>query len=74
MEPEIDLRGMNCPIPVLRTKKALREIKIGGTLRILATDPGTVNDFSMLCKTAGHELLDFNELDGVFKYVIKKGQ
>ena len=74
MEPEIDLRGMNCPIPVLKTKKALREIKIGGTLRILATDPSTVNDFSMLCKTAGHELLDSNELDGVFKYVIKKGQ
>ena len=74
MEPEIDLKGMNCPIPVLRTKKALREMDVGETLRIYATDPSTVNDMNMLCKTAGHELVDSKEVDGVFTYVIKRGQ
>jgi tRNA 2-thiouridine synthesizing protein A len=74
MEREIDVKGMNCPLPVLRAKKALRGLEIGETLRIYATDPSTVNDMSMLCKTAGHELVDSKESDGVFTYVIKRGQ
>ena len=74
MQTEIDLEGMNCPLPVLRTKKALREIEIGETLYVHATDPSTVNDMSVLCKTAGHKLLKSTEVGGVFTFLIKRGK
>ena len=70
---ELDTKGMNCPMPILKAKKAMNQLEAGGTLKILATDPGSVEDFSAFCRTGGHALVESSEADGVFTYVLKKG-
>ena len=54
---ELDARGLNCPMPILRAKKALKDVAAGDTLKVLATDPGSVNDFESFCRTTGNELV-----------------
>lgn len=54
---ELDLRGLNCPLPILRTKKALATLESGTVLRILATDPGVPSDFEQFCRQTGNVLL-----------------
>ena len=54
----LDVKGLNCPLPILRAKKALKDIPTGGTLQVLATDPGAVKDFEAFCRTTGNELLE----------------
>ena len=71
---EIDTKGMNCPIPILKAKKAIKELDVGRTLKILATDPGSVEDFGAFCRTGGHELIESTENEGIFTYLIKKGR
>ena len=71
---EIDTKGMNCPLPILKAKKAINQIDIGDTLKVLATDPGSVEDFGVFCKTGGHELIESKETDGVYTYLIRKGR
>ncbi len=56
-DKELDARGMNCPLPILRAKKALNEMKSGEVLRVVSTDPGSVKDFEAFCKQTGNELL-----------------
>ena len=73
MDMELDTKGMNCPMPILKAKKAMNELAAGGLLKVLATDPGSVEDFSAFCRTGGHELVETSEADGVFTYVFKKG-
>ena len=73
MDMELDTKGMNCPMPILKAKKARNELAAGGLLKVLATDPGSVEDFSAFCRTGGHELVETSEADGVFTYVLKKG-
>ena len=73
MEMELDTKGMNCPMPILKAKKAMKELDAGSTLKIFATDPGSVEDFGAFCRTGGHELVENTEADGVFTYIIKKG-
>jgi tRNA 2-thiouridine synthesizing protein A len=73
MEVELDTKGMNCPMPILKAKKAMKQLDTGSTLRIFATDPGSVEDFNAFCRTGGHELVESTEADGVFTYKIKKG-
>ncbi|MBT3990885.1 MAG: sulfurtransferase TusA family protein [Rhodospirillaceae bacterium] len=73
MDMELDTKGMNCPMPILKAKKAMNELAAGGLLKVLATDPGSVEDFSAFCRTGGHELVETSEADGVFTYVLKKG-
>lgn len=68
----LDVQGMNCPMPILKAKKALGEVPPGGLLKILATDPGSVEDFNSFCRTTGHELMESGEADGVYTYVIKR--
>ncbi len=68
----LDVQGMNCPMPILKAKKALGEVPPGGLLKILATDPGSVEDFNSFCRTTGHELMESDEADGVYTYVIKR--
>jgi tRNA 2-thiouridine synthesizing protein A len=70
---ELDTRGMNCPLPILKAKKAMTQLEIGATLKILATDPGSVEDFSAFCRTGGHALVESTEAEGIFTYVLKKG-
>ena len=68
----LDTQGLNCPLPILRVKKAMKEVPTGGTLQVLATDPGAVTDFEAFCKTTGNQLVDWREEAGVFTFNIKK--
>tara|TARA_Y100000588_G_C14180076_1_gene893241 strand:- start:1324 stop:1551 length:228 start_codon:yes stop_codon:yes gene_type:complete len=67
----LDTKGMNCPLPVLKAKKALGELSNGDTLKVLATDLGSVKDFEAFCRQTGHVLLEFNEDGGVLSFLIK---
>ena len=67
----LDAKGLNCPMPILKAKKALKDVEPGGLLRVLATDPGSVADFSAFCRATGHELVESAEEDGVYSYLIK---
>ncbi|MCI0399780.1 MAG: sulfurtransferase TusA family protein [Gammaproteobacteria bacterium] len=70
----LDVKGLNCPLPILRTKAALLRIQPGEVLEILATDPHAVIDFQGFCAQTGHELLHVSETDGVFKFLIRKSE
>ena len=68
----LDVKGLNCPLPILRARKALKDIPPGGTLRVLATDPGAVKDFEAFCRTTGNELLE-STVDGkTYSFLIKR--
>jgi tRNA 2-thiouridine synthesizing protein A len=68
----LDAKGLNCPLPVLKAKKALQGMSAGGLLEIYATDPGAVKDFQAFCRSTGNELVA-SSLDGnVYKFVIKR--
>ena len=69
---ELDARGLNCPLPILRAKKALNEITAGQILRVLSTDPGAVKDFQAFAKQTGNELLESSESAGEYSFHIKK--
>jgi tRNA 2-thiouridine synthesizing protein A len=68
----LDTKGMNCPLPILKAKKALKEVTVGEVLTVLATDPGSVQDFEAFCRSTGHDLQDHSEDEGVFTFHIKK--
>jgi tRNA 2-thiouridine synthesizing protein A len=68
----LDTKGLNCPLPILKAKKALSELPPGGTLEVLATDPGAVADFQAFCKTTGNTLVEQSEGDGVYRFVLKR--
>jgi len=68
----LDAKGLNCPLPILKAKKALKDIPAGGTLEILATDPGSVADFQAFCRTTGNELVEQGEEGGVYRFLLKK--
>jgi tRNA 2-thiouridine synthesizing protein A len=70
-DKEIDTRGLNCPLPILKAKKALGELGSGQVLRVLATDPGSVRDFQAFARQTGHELLQQAELGGEFIHLLK---
>jgi tRNA 2-thiouridine synthesizing protein A len=72
IDREVDARGLNCPLPILRTKKALNDMKSGQVLRILATDPTAVRDFQAFAKQTGNELLQHVEQDGVFTFLLRR--
>ncbi len=69
---ELDASGLNCPMPILRAKKALKELQSGDILRIIATDPGSVKDFEAFAKQTGNELLESSEDGDSFVYRLKK--
>lgn len=68
----LDTKGMNCPLPILKTKKAIKAMNVGETLEVLSTDPGSVKDMEAFCKSTGNELLSSAEAAGVYTYEIKK--
>ena len=68
----LDTKGLKCPLPVLKARKALKEMPPGGILRVLATDPGAVKDFEHFCATTGSRLVEHSETDGVLSFVIEK--
>ncbi|GAE33184.1 sulfurtransferase TusA family protein [Halalkalibacter akibai] len=69
----LDAKGLACPMPIVRTKKAMMELESGQVLEIHATDKGAKNDLAAWAKSGGHELLSDTEEDGVFRFWIKKG-
>lgn len=69
---ELDVKGLNCPLPILRTKKALSEMSSGQVLRVLATDPGAVKDFQAFAKQTGNQLLANTEAGEVFEFLFKR--
>ncbi len=71
-DQELDARGLNCPLPILRAKKALNAMSSGQVLHILATDPGAVKDFQAFAKQTGNQLLESSEANGEFSFMIKK--
>ncbi len=69
---ELDASGLNCPLPILRAKKALGDMQPGQTLLIISTDPGSVKDFEAFSKQTGNQRLSSGEESGKFKFVLKK--
>ena len=68
----LDTKGLNCPIPILRAKKAIVALDAGDVLEVLATDPGAVKDFEAFSRATGHELMESTEDSGVFRFLIRK--
>jgi tRNA 2-thiouridine synthesizing protein A len=67
----LDAKGLNCPLPILKAKKALKEVPAGGTLEVLSTDPGSVADFEAFCRQTGNELLEQSIDDSTYRFLIK---
>ncbi len=72
-QQELDVCGLGCPLPVLHAKKKLSKMDTGEVLRVIATDPGTVEDFKVLAKQTGNALLDSREEEGKYYYLMRKG-
>jgi tRNA 2-thiouridine synthesizing protein A len=71
-ETLLDVKGMNCPLPVLRANKALRLMAPGERLRVLATDRASVADFQAFCRETGHSLVAFSDEGGVLSFIIRR--
>ena len=71
-DKELDARGLNCPLPILKTKKTLNDMESGQVLRISATDPGSVRDMEAFARQTGHTLVASEQQDGAFVFFMKK--
>jgi tRNA 2-thiouridine synthesizing protein A len=71
-DKELDVRGLNCPLPIVRTKKSLVDMATGQVRKIIATDPGSVIDFQVFADQTGNELLSSSEDRGEFMFYMKK--
>ncbi len=67
----LDAKGLNCPLPILKAKKAILEVPKDGTLEVLSTDAGSVADFAAFCRTTGNTLVETSEAGGVYKFLIR---
>lgn len=72
IDKELDTRGNNCPMPILRTKKAINELSTGGVLKISASDPGSVKDMEAFCRQTGNELIQSLQEGGIFTFLVRK--
>ncbi len=70
----LDTQGLNCPLPVLKARKALKNLPEGSTLEVLATDPGSIKDFQAFCRQTGNDLLKSSETNGVYSFIIKHSE
>lgn len=68
----LDAKGLKCPLPILRARKALNDVPPGGLLEVLATDPGALADFPAFCRTRGDELVETSSQDGVHRFLIRR--
>lgn len=68
----LDVKGLNCPLPVLKAKKAMGQLATGQTLEVLATDPASVKDFEALSRATGNDLVQSTEENGVFRFLLRK--
>ena len=67
----LDTKGLNCPLPILKAKKALKDLPKDALLEVVATDPGAVADFEAFCRSTGNELVESKSEDGIYTFVIK---
>lgn len=72
MSTVLDVKGLNCPLPILRTKKAIKDIAVDSVLEVIATDPGSVKDMEAFCKQTGNELLSTSDAGGTYTFKIKR--
>jgi tRNA 2-thiouridine synthesizing protein A len=72
IDKELDTRGLNCPLPILQTKKTIAQLTSGAVLKIAATDPGSVKDMEAFCQQSGHQLLQSDQDGNAFVFVIQK--
>ncbi len=72
IDHELDARGLLCPMPVVKTAKAMKELEPGAVLKLLATDRGSITDIPAWAGTTGNELLEWHEEDGTFVFLIRK--
>lgn len=70
---QLDATGLTCPLPVLRTRKALSSLPQGGLLEVRATDPAAQKDMAAFCEATGHALIDSSESDGIYRFLLRKG-
>lgn len=70
-DKELDAKGLNCPLPILRTKKALADMTSGQVLKVVSTDPGSVKDMAAFCKQTGNELVSQSEAGGTYQFFVK---
>ena len=68
----LDLKGLSCPMPIVKTAKAMRDLSQGDVLEAFATDPGSVPDFVAWCRATGNQLLEHSEQDGGYRFAIRK--
>lgn len=68
----LDAKGLNCPLPILKAKKAIQDVPKDGTLEVLSTDAGSVADFAAFCRTTGNTLVESAETNGVYRFLIKR--
>ncbi|MDR3472983.1 MAG: sulfurtransferase TusA family protein [Devosia sp.] len=68
----LDAKGLNCPLPILKAKKALKDMAPDATLEVLATDPGAVADFAAFCRATGNQLVESSQDANIFRFVIKR--
>jgi len=68
----LDLKGLSCPLPIVKTAQAIKELGSGDLIEALATDPGSVADFNAWCTSTGNELVEQTDAEGVFRFVIRK--
>ena len=71
-DKELDCRGLNCPLPILKAKKALTELQSGQTLKVVATDPGSIRDFQAFAKQTGNELLEQETVGAQYIHVLRR--
>ena len=71
-QKEIDTRGLNCPLPILKAKKALADMKSGDVLKVVATDPGSVRDFQAFARQTGNELVEQSSTDSEFTHYLRR--
>jgi TusA-related sulfurtransferase len=69
---ELDTSGLNCPLPILKTKKALATLQSGDLLKVISTDPGSVRDFQAFARQTGHELIEQTSADAAFVHVLRR--
>ena len=72
VDKELDVKGLTCPMPLLKAKKTLNDMEAGAVLKVLATDPGSLRDFEVFARQSGNILLDSTNRDGVYCYYLRK--
>ncbi|MBM3733722.1 MAG: sulfurtransferase TusA family protein [Myxococcales bacterium] len=72
MSATLDARGLNCPLPILKTKKAIKEVPVGETLKVLSTDPGSVKDMDAFCRTTGNDLVESGQDGDTYTFLIRR--